>query len=103
MATLGDHAEPWRQFRAARIHQAVRSWADRHGVPFDQIIGPAVPTNHLDLGARPDLAPPVFQASASVHELRRWLHTVIDTLDPADISQILLPAGSLFKLTTRRG
>lgn len=104
-ATLGDLAESWRQFRAARVQDTVRDWAERRDVPFDQIVGLSVPTNRVaaEHGMRPVVASQALQPPASVHELRRWLHTVIDTLDAADLSQILLPAGTLFKLTTRRG
>lgn len=104
VATLGDYAESWRQFRAARVQDAVRAWAERRAVPLDGIVGLPMLANRVTAEhTRPGLAVPTRQASVSVHEQRRWLHWVVDTLDAADVSQILLPAGILYKLTTRRG
>jgi hypothetical protein len=99
VATLGEYAESWRQFRASRVQGAVRDWAEQTGVPFDQVVGLSVPPRQVESTPQEaaTLAPP------SVDELRRWLHSVIDNLDAAGVSQILLPAGALFKLTVHSG
>ncbi len=104
-ATLGDLGESWRQFRAAKVHEAVRSWAERRGVPLDQVLGLAASKGHMttEQHTRHEFAATAPREASSVHELRRWLHTLIDSLDPADVSQILLPASALFKLTGGRG
>jgi hypothetical protein len=106
MATLGvgEFAESWRQFRAARVQEAVRGWADRCGVPFDQVFGLLAPPNQMmtERSMRQETATPATQESPSTQELRNWLHSLIDHLSAADVSQILLPASTVFKLTTRR-
>jgi hypothetical protein len=49
-ATLGDLGESWRQFRAGRVHDAVRAWADRRGVTFDQLLGRPALAGSIDPG-----------------------------------------------------
>jgi hypothetical protein len=103
-ATLGDLGESWRQFRAARIQEAVRSWAESRGIPLNQIIGQPSPTTYAatEEVVRHDFSAVSPQDSPAI-EQRRRLHALIDSLEPADVSQILFPASVLFKLTSSRG
>lgn len=105
VATLGDLAESWRQFRAARVHDAVRTWAERRGVTLDQLLGlPALAGSMIREQTAPgDLAMTASPTPASAQEMRRWLHTLVDALDAPDLAQILVPAATLLKLSTRRG
>jgi hypothetical protein len=107
-ATLGDLAESWRQFRAAKVQEVVRTWAERRGVALDQLYGLALSadTSHQPAhaqGASLVSAPLVAPTPVAASEMRRWLHTLVDALETPDLAQILVPAAILLKLSTRRG
>lgn len=102
-ATLGDLAESWRQFRASKVNQVIRTWIERSGVALDQLCGlPSTGESIREpvLGHGALSAPPALTAAP---EMRRWLHTLVDALEAPDLAQILVPAAVLLKLTTRRG
>ncbi len=103
IATLEDLGEEWRQFRASRVHEAVRAWAESQNIPLDQVLRLPSHAIHgtVDQHGHGSLSP-ASQESSSINDLRLWLHALIDKLDSTDASQILLPASTLFKLTGGR-
>lgn len=104
MATLGDYAEGWRKFRAARVHEAARVWAERRGIPFEQPAGSGLRSISAPTGGVMDTAAaetPAF-AGARERDARRWLHTLVDSLETSELTQVLLPATVLLRITSGR-
>lgn len=102
VATLGDYAESWRQFRSTRVTEVVRSWAEERTIQFGSLLGePAAPpkVSAAVMERRQSSEP----RPATDEDMRRWLHEVVDSMESAELSLVLLPAGILRRAGVRRG
>lgn len=81
---LGEYAPAWRQFRAERVFEQVRHWANESRIPFDNLL--AKPKLRLDPIATPSSEP----ANSSTPALNRAIK-LLETLTEQDIDRLVLP------------
>lgn len=97
-AALGPYSTSWRQFRARKVQEGVRAWADRNGVAFDQLVSPTA--NRVAVEEK--VAIPGLQGGAAASARRQVLHELVDALDDGQLDHVFVPAGVLFRLLESR-
>lgn len=84
---LAEYAVSWKRFRASRVLDRVQEWAERNGVDLRRIETPSE-----DLPAMvTSTAAVAADTEIGESDLRKTLHTLIDSLDDKDLEHILIP------------
>lgn len=101
-AAVGERAGDWRSFRIAKVHARVQKWADASGVVLPS--GTSLP--ELTPAPSIEASPPQSQDTVSSlpldHGTKRFLHAVVDALEPHEVANVLIPASVLFRIAAAR-
>lgn len=95
---LEGHSEGWRHFRTAKMLERIHRWAEDNNVALPELI--RTPTERPIKRTVETLPPPspTLGAAPMRADTRRMLHALVDMLDEAELSHVLVPASALLKI-----
>jgi hypothetical protein len=106
-AALGPHGDAWRRFRAKKVDDFVTAWATTNGVdvgglkrlPQDgESTEPSPPPAQLRNSVEPSAAVPLVGGDS-----RATLIRLIESLDDAELRQVLVPLSAVERILRPRG
>ena len=105
-ACLGPHADAWRRFRAKQVDNVVVAWAQRHQIDSETLKrfhAPGEPVAHTALDTiLPSLPEPHAAASEGGIETRSALLRCMESLDDAELRQVLIPLSAVERILRSR-
>lgn len=103
-ASLGPHADAWRRFRAKQVDNVAVAWAQRHQIDLETLKrfpAPGEPVAHTTLETvLPSLPDP--PASEGGIETRLTLLRCMESLDDAELRQVLIPLSAVERILRSR-
>jgi hypothetical protein len=102
---LREYGTTYRHFRFSRVMEAVKEWAERHGVDLvlDMFTAATSEIRPPAATAPTTLIPgPVADEHAPASDARKQLHALIDLLDEQELSHVLIPLSSISRLAKKR-
>ncbi|OFV98863.1 MAG: hypothetical protein A3F68_00885 [Acidobacteria bacterium RIFCSPLOWO2_12_FULL_54_10] len=97
---LDRSADAWRRFRTGKVIDLIRKWAEENNVALPELI--RVPPERVMRESIEAATASSVAAVAEMPEARKMLHAILDSLDDADLGQVLIPASLLAKIVGRR-
>lgn len=105
-ASLGPHGDAWRRFRAKKVDDFVTAWATANGVDVEglkrfpqvgELTEHPTPTASLPSSIEPHTATPLIAS-----DLRSTLVRLIESLDDAELRQVLVPLSAVERILRPR-
>lgn len=95
-AALEVYANAWRHYRTSQVFQFIRNWAQEKGLPARQVL-----VGVEDQTASTSIEIEAHTPVSKIGDIKSVLRLVIDSLDDASLSQILIPASVLREILSK--